>query len=448
MWENCSVAGADAPAGFLKDSDVFTLLHTSDWHLGKELIRESTIPTASLVLERILQVCRQRHVDCVMVAGDIFDVTMPSNEAQKLYYSFLAKLVKTGCRHAVVVPGNHDSANFLRAPAGMLLELGVIVPGPEPEDQAVVLRRDDGTPEAAIAAVPFLRESEMRVSLDEITETDRWRLYEQGVRRHYAAVRRCLGERLGGAKVPMVACGHFFASGITVTPDPDTGEVPVTVGTLGAISPGSVGPGWDYVGLGHIHRAQQVSGPAVRYSGSPLPLSFREIGNDSQVVLVTFPDGGGAPEVEPVAIPRFQPMACAEGDVDAIRAALDRIAREMPGAWVEVRYTGVTEQTDLNEKLNELASQLGVKLLAVRNQAAFRKAMEKTENAVPLEDLEPEQVFRQFLIENHEDETVSERLRGTFAEVLADVRSSRAAARARVDELMPEPAGETPRSAR
>ena len=120
----------------------------------------------------------------------------------------------------------------------------------------------------------------------------------------------------------------------------------------------------------------------------------------------------------------------------------------MPGAWVEVRYTGVTEQTDLNMKLSELAGQLGVKLLAVRNQAAFRKAMEKTENAVPLEDLEPEQVFRQFLIENHEDETVSERLRATFAEVLAEVRDTRAAARSRLSELMPGANGDTAGGAR
>lgn len=92
-----------------------------------------------------------------------------------------------------------------------------------------------------------------------------------------------------------------------------------------------MGDGWDYVALGHIHRAQTVGRENIRYSGSPQPLSFREVKNENQVVLVTLEEGK-APDIEPVYVPRFQPMERLEGDVDGICAAMERVAREEPGA--------------------------------------------------------------------------------------------------------------------
>ena len=127
-----------------------------------EVIRESTIDMDRKMLEWILGLCRERSVDCLLISGDVFDVAMPSNEAQRLYYSFLSRLLEAGCRRVVVTPGNHDSANFLRAPAAMLSQLGIVVPGPDPESEAVVIRDDSGVPMLGIGAVPFLRESEVQ----------------------------------------------------------------------------------------------------------------------------------------------------------------------------------------------------------------------------------------------------------------------------------------------
>ena len=409
----------------MDSTEVVRILHTSDWHLGKEVIRESTIDMDRKMLEWILSLCRERSVDCLLISGDVFDVAMPSNEAQRLYYSFLSRLLEAGCRRVVVTPGNHDSANFLRAPAAMLSQLGIVVPGPDPESEAVVIRDDSGVPLLGIGAVPFLRESEVRLSLEGMTDGERWALYEKGVRAHYARVREALDARLAGAAVPRVAMGHFFALGTSITPDPETGEVPQTVGTLGAISPDVVGDGWDYVALSHIHRAQTVGRENIRYSGSPQPLSFREVKNENQVVLVTLEEGK-APDIEPVYVPRFQPMERLEGDVDGICAAMERVAREEPGAWIEANYTGVTEQPDLTEKLQELALARGLKLLAVRNQAAFRYALSKTALSQSLEEMEPEDVFRQLLTECHKEEAARKRLMETFEEALAIVRVNEA----------------------
>ncbi|MCI5850101.1 MAG: exonuclease SbcCD subunit D C-terminal domain-containing protein [Sutterellaceae bacterium] len=418
------------------------ILHTSDWHLGKEIIGESTVETDEKFLGWLLRLCEERKVDCLLVSGDVFDVPMPPTRAQELYYRFLAGLVKSGCRTVVLTPGNHDSPSFLRAPGSILSQLGVVVPDPDPESEAVVVRNEEGEPVLGIAAVPFLRESEVRASLEGMTEGKRWELYEEGVRRHYASVREALGRKLTGASVPLIAMGHFFALGTKITPDPETGEIPNTVGTLGAISSDAVGEGWDYVALGHIHRAQRVKGDTVRYSGAPIPLSFREVGNPSEVILVTTDAPGAVPEVEAVPVPRFQPMERLQGDVDVILAAMERIAREQPGCWIEADYTGVTAQPDLTERFSEAADRLGVRLLAVRNQAAFRRAMEKTSASVPLEELSPEEVFRQFLSESHEDEASRKRLMGTFREALELVGHDSAKGTGEAGEALKAEAGE------
>lgn len=414
------------------------ILHTSDWHLGKELIRESTLPAQRQMTEWLLGVCREREVGYLLLSGDVFDVLTPSNAAQELYYSFLARAVKAGVRAVVVTPGNHDSAGFLRAPATVLGGLGVIVPGPRAEDQAVVIRDEAGEPLLGVAAVPFLRESEVRGSREGITEGDRWALYAAGVAERYEAVRLALDERMPGSSAPRVAMGHFFAAGSAVTPDPETGAVPATVGSLGAIPASVMGEGWDYAALGHIHRAQEAAGPAVRYSGSPVPLSFREADNPTQVVLVTLGSHGEAPEIEPIPVPRFQPIARAEGDADGLAARLERIARESPGAWVEADYTGVSEQPDLNDMLSGLCERLGLRLLAVRNQAAFRRALKSTEEAPPLESWSPEDVFRMYLEESHATDEDAASLTETFGEALALVREDQAARKRREEDISPE----------
>ena len=86
----------------MDSTEVVRILHTSDWHLGKEVIRESTIDMDRKMLEWILSLCRERSVDCLLISGDVFDVAMPSNEAQRLYYSFLSRLLEAGCRRVAV----------------------------------------------------------------------------------------------------------------------------------------------------------------------------------------------------------------------------------------------------------------------------------------------------------------------------------------------------------
>ena len=141
------------------------LLHTSDWHLGRSLYDRKRYHEFEAFLDWLIRFIGDEHVGLLLVSGDIFDSTTPSNRAQELYYHFLSRLPATGCRHAVITGGNHDSPTFLDAPKNLLGALNIHVVGAmteNPEDEIIVLKDKNGKNEAIVCAVPFLRDRDLR----------------------------------------------------------------------------------------------------------------------------------------------------------------------------------------------------------------------------------------------------------------------------------------------
>ena len=142
------------------------ILHTSDWHLGRTLCGRKRTAEFEAFLEWLLAALREHEVDVLLVAGDIFDTVAPTNRAQQLYYRFLCRTAEFGCRHVVVVGGNHDSPSFLDAPKELLSFLDVHVVGAVPEkiqEELLTLRGPDGVPALLVCAVPYLRDRDVRV---------------------------------------------------------------------------------------------------------------------------------------------------------------------------------------------------------------------------------------------------------------------------------------------
>ena len=142
------------------------LLHTSDWHLGKKLADRPRKEVFVQFLNWLLKVLKEEKIDLLLIAGDVFDVTMPSHEAQELYYEFLARAVKTECRNIVVIAGNHDSASFLEAPEHLLKFLNIYVVGEaegDPKKEVIDIRKESGEVEAVVCAIPFLKEKNLYV---------------------------------------------------------------------------------------------------------------------------------------------------------------------------------------------------------------------------------------------------------------------------------------------
>lgn len=273
-----------------------TILHTSDWHLGRRLYGRMRYEEFEAFLSWLQETISAHKVDVLIVAGDIFDTMTPSNRAQALYYEFLGKVSKLCCEHIVIVAGNHDSPTFLDAPSKVLKFLNIHVIGTacdDLNDEVLVLDTIDGTPHCIIAAVPYLRDRDVRGSHAGESADSKDANVIKGIRAHYdevASIAKARQEHLSNAHqrhIPIIATGHLFAAGSKTTED--DGVRDLYVGSLGQISADMFDDGFDYVALGHLHVPQRVGGcEHIRYSGSPIAMGFGEAKQQKQVLLVEF----------------------------------------------------------------------------------------------------------------------------------------------------------------
>lgn len=275
---------------------MLTLLHTSDWHLGRRLYGKPRYDEFKQFLDWQLQTLREQKVDVLLIAGDIFDTTAPSNQAQNLYYDFLSQVCHTECRHVIIVAGNHDSASFLEGPKQLLKAFNIHIIGSmtdTPTDEVITLLDKSGQPELIVMAVPYLRDRDVRTVGHGERLDDKERKLAQGIKAHYAQiadiamVRQAQLQANYNRSIPIVATGHLFTvGGQTMEGD---GVRDLYVGSLGSIGAEIFHPQIDYVALGHLHIPQAVGGqPHIRYAGSPIAMGFGESRQQKQVHLLRF----------------------------------------------------------------------------------------------------------------------------------------------------------------
>ena len=316
------------------------VLHTADWHLGQHFLtgQERTTEQQAF-LDWLLLTVRAQAIDTLVIAGDIFDTQSPSYTAQEQYYTFLVRMQATGCRDIVVVGGNHDSPTMLNASRQLLRQLRIHVVGgvpADPTEQVLHLAGPDGRPGLVVCAVPFLRDRDIRLAVAGESPDDRQRRIRQSIAGHYAALAELdVVRRLREQDVPVLATGHLYAAGGEAR---EGAERDVHIGGLGLVGAEHFPTAFDYVALGHLHRPQVVGGRAhIRYSGSPVPLSFTEANDRQQVLLLEF-KGAGAPTITPVPVPVARRLQRFHGTLDEVEAdilAYDNAAFPLV-AWADV----------------------------------------------------------------------------------------------------------------
>ena len=273
-----------------------TILHTSDWHLGRRLYGQMRYDEFQAFLDWLTETIEAQKVDVLIVAGDIFDTMTPSNRAQSLYYQFLGTVSSLYCEHVVIVSGNHDSPTFLDAPANVLKFLNVHVIGTaceNIEDEVLILKDKQNQPQCLIAAVPYLRDRDVRSSSAGESSEDKDSKVVTGIKTHYDSVAEIAKAKQSQLieqhkyYVPIIATGHLFTAGGRTTED--DGVRDLYVGSLGKVSVDMFDECFDYVALGHLHVPQKVGGcEHIRYSGSPIAMGFGEARQQKQVLLIQF----------------------------------------------------------------------------------------------------------------------------------------------------------------
>lgn len=349
------------------------IFHSADWHIGKGLGTIDRTDDFRVFIRDFLELVEKRRPDVILLAGDIFDTSMPANSAQRLYYDMIRALSGTSVMATVITAGNHDSQRFLEAPRALLETMNCFVAGESPESQAFVLRDDAGEPLLAVAAVPFLREGDVRGGSIDDTDATRAARFESGVRKHYDTVNGFLDEALDGARVPRIAMGHLFVTGSRLRPDddPTTPNESAYVGSLRNVTADAFGTDWDYVALGHIHNSQTVKAQIpMRYSGSPVSLSYSHIPYRHHIVELTFDETGGMTFEElPVRQPRE--FVRVSGTFEELRADIAEAGATHEKPFVEATLTSDECVPDLAGELTAWGEAHGVIVTAVRNQLSL-----------------------------------------------------------------------------
>ena len=375
------------------------LLHTSDWHIGRTLYGRKRYEEFEAFMSWLAETIQQNEIDALLVAGDVFDTSAPSNRAQELYYRFLCRVAASCCRHVVVVAGNHDSPSFLNAPKELLKALDVHVVGSStesPEDEVLVLRNDQDTPELIVCAVPYLRDRDIRVAEAGESVEDKERKLIDGIRTHYATVAALAEQKREelGANIPIVGTGHLFtAGGQTVDGD---GVRELYVGSLAHVTAGIFPACFNYLALGHLHIPQEVNGSkTIRYSGSPLPMGFGEAKQQKSVCQVEF--HSTAASIQLIDIPVFQKLERVKGDWEGISNRIIELSATDSQGWLEVIYDGTEVIGDLRERLEAAISGTQMEILRIKNNRIIERVLRQIHEEETLDDLNVNDVFERCL---------------------------------------------------
>lgn len=253
------------------------IIHTADWHLGQTFYGYDRSKEHTLFLDWLCSIIKERSIDLLLIAGDIFDTPNPSAEAQRMYYHFLKRVTQENeGLQIIATAGNHDSAARIEAPSPLLNVFNVHVSG------VVHYRNEEIDYDSMIIpivgngcclAVPYLRHNDHPEAES----------YSKGVAKMYSALYERAREK---GYSPIIAMGHLQASGAEVSVG-DTSEHAV-IGGMEGIETGFADEGIIYTALGHLHKAQRVGRKEnIRYSGAPLPMSFAELRNNQGVTEVT-----------------------------------------------------------------------------------------------------------------------------------------------------------------
>ncbi|NIG19505.1 exonuclease subunit SbcD [Pantoea sp. Al-1710] len=394
------------------------IIHTADWHLGQFFYSKSRAAEHQAFLDWLLAQITQHQVDALIIAGDLFDTGSPPSYAREMFNRFVVALQPTHCE-LIVLAGNHDSVATLNESRELLacLSTRVITSAtPQGEQQVLTLHQRDGTPGALLCAIPYLRPRDILRSQAGQSGREKQISLLEAIEQHYQqCYAAALAERADRA-LPIIATGHLTTVGVTKSDSVRD----IYIGTLDAF-PAQAFPAADYIALGHIHRAQRIADSEhIRYSGSPIPLSFDELGREKSVFLLEF--SAQLDSVTPLPIPQFQPMQMLKGSMAEIEQQLGEFSegdREQP-VWLDIEITTQEYLSDLQRRVEQLTEALPVEVLLVRRSREQRqRSLARMDNET-LSELKVEEVFaRRLAQEDQLDAEQAEQLTQLFRTTLA-----------------------------
>ena len=374
------------------------ILHTADWHLGKRLHNMDMSLYHKAFISWLLGFCKRNQIDIILIAGDIFDLAHPSLESQKIYYDFLNAAAQSDIQ-VVISSGNHDSPSFLQAPAKVLQNLHVQISSRwtgNPSDCVFLI--GDQEDQVVVAALPFLRDGDLRDGKEHYAHHDRMELQREGYRSIMIQIAEYITENFSHSRILM---SHAHFSGAKTSDS----ERDLTIGTLDGLPSDVLAGDWNYVALGHIHKPQIIGGNQnIRYSGSPLPLSFSERKDQKKIVVL---DTEKSLESDTVTVPDFILLKRVKGSLIEVKEQLGQWmieSVEIP-IWLELVLIEEFYQETIRSEFEMVLKEFKHDRVQIINwTVTFKKSQSRIDHLFvsgeALDSLNPQDVFKRRLNED------------------------------------------------
>lgn len=404
------------------------LFHTSDWHLGQSLHGQERDFEHACFLEWLLGQLTLRQPDALLIAGDIFDTVNPPVKAQERLYDFIVQAHEQLPKlDIVMIAGNHDSGSRIELPAPLMRRLRTHALGRvhwldegqlDAERLLIPLTNARGKVSAWCLALPFLRPAE-------VTGPQLGDDYLRGIAQvHEQLTTFALNTRRKDQA--LVAISHAHMAGGAVSED---SERSLIIGNAEALPARLFDPAIAYVALGHLHKPQKVNREArIRYSGSPIPLSFAELNYPHQVLEIEL-EGAQLVSVEARPVPRA--VALLRVGPAPLAQVLEQLA-ELPAPdllqdpnrqpWLEVRVMLDEPQPDLRQQIDAAILDKAVRLVRISADYAGREGAGDDQLAfIELNQMTPQDLFSRAWEQAYGNPADAQVL-ADFAELLQDVQ--------------------------
>lgn len=247
------------------------IMHLSDLHIGKKVSEYSMLQDQIYILKEILRIIDDEKVETVIIAGDVYDRSLPPNEALELFDEFLYQLSSRNV-NVFVISGNHDSPERISYGGRMMTENKIFL-SPVYDGNVKPISLNDDYGEVNFYLLPFIRPADIRRYFP-----------DENIENYTDAVKVAIDNMNVDFSERNILITHQFVTGAELSESED-----IIVGGTDNVS-GEVFDGFDYVALGHIHREQTVGKDNIRYCGTPLKYSFSEAKHIKSVTILDFKD--------------------------------------------------------------------------------------------------------------------------------------------------------------
>jgi len=395
------------------------ILHTADWHIGKSLYKYDLYEDIHLFFKELCSIIQKESVDILLISGDIFDLANPSNRDKELYYQFLGDLMQMKIR-VIITAGNHDSVRMLEAPKDLLKYLNIDIVGDARnlDQQIIPIYNDNKELECFVLAVPFLRDRDIRFVQSGEKYKDKVEALRQGIQQHYEKLIQM--SKSENDSVPIISMGHLYVQGASISDS----EREIQIGNTAGISVNNFQELFDYMALGHIHRPQKLNkSGSIRYSGSPIALSFSER-KDEKVIVIVELDSKGIQSIESIKLEKYRDLIRLKGTVEEIRQSLAvfQNTRKLP-AFIELHAIEKEKDQTKYLELLTLSNESNESYQIVQHRIQFENqqiaSIQKNQQRL-IEEMKPIDVFRARISDSIPEEETRKILENLFYELVED----------------------------